>query len=101
MNNIKIKLTEAIKENGQFFMLNEPLNDELIYQIIYDTYFKDLTVDDIKEFVNITISDSSTHPLQYRSKLASFNLKLIMNFSMNDRFDKLNDVINNNVNTIV
>jgi len=95
MENIKKKLSEAIKENGQFFILNEPLNNELIYQIIFDTYFKDLTVEDIKEFVNINSSETSLYSLKSRSKLASFNIKLIMNFSMNDRIDLLNSSTSN------
>lgn len=95
MQNIKKKLSEAIKENGQFFILNEPLNNELIYQIIFDTYFKDLTVEDIKEFVNISSSETSLYSLTSRSKMASFNIKLIMNFSMNDRIDLLNSSTSN------
>ena len=95
MENIKKKLSEAIKENGQFFMLNEPLDNELIYQIIFDTYFKDLTVEDIKEFVDINTSETSLYSLTSRSKVASFNLKLIMNFSVNDRFGKLKDSLLN------
>lgn len=80
-------------ENGEFFFLSEPLNDELIYQIIFDTYFKNLTVEDIKEFVNITYAGAQDSPND-RTKLASFNLKLIMNFTEQNRFDKLNDVLN-------
>ena len=95
MENIKKKLSEAIKENGQFFILNEPLDNELIYQIIFDTYFKDLTVDDIKEFVDITSSENSLYPLTSRNKMASFNIKLIMNFYMNDRIDLLNSSTSN------
>lgn len=94
MENIKRKLIEAIGDNGrEYFFLSEPLNDELIYQIIFDTYFKNLTVEDIKEFVNITYAGAQGSPND-RAKLASFNLKLIMNFTEQDRVNKLNDVLN-------
>lgn len=94
MENIKRKLIEAIRDNGrEYFFLSEPLNDELIYQIIFDTYFKNLTVEDIKEFVNITYAGAQGSPND-RTKLASFNLKLIMNFTEQDRVNKLNDVLN-------
>ncbi len=93
MENIKKKLSEAIKRDGEFYLLNEELNDELLYQLVYDNYFKNLTVEDIKEFV--TISSDSTHDVRVRTKTASFNIKLIINFSVDDRIDLLNSYISN------
>jgi len=92
MDNIKTKLTEAIKKDGEYFFINEPLNDELIYQIIFDNYFKNLSVDDIKEFVNISYPTENFR-FNMDTRIASFNLKLIMNFTMEDRFNKLKAVL--------
>ena len=88
METNKKKLREAIREYGQFFILNEPLNDELIYQIIFDTYFKDLTVEDIKEIVDI--KPARNYPVDRKNKTAYVNLKLTVDFSMSERFEKLN-----------
>lgn len=93
MENIKRKLIGSIRANGEYFFMNEPLNDELIYQIIFDTYFKDLTVEDIKEFVNISYP-SKDFRFNIDTRVASFNLKLIANFTFEDRMNKLNDSLN-------
>ena len=88
MESIKKNLREAIKEYGQFFVLNEPLNDELIYQIIFDTYFKDLTDEDIKEIVEI--KPPKNYPVECREKTAYVNLKLTIDFYISERSEKLN-----------
>lgn len=88
MENIKKKLSDAINQHGQFFMLNKPLNDEIIYQIIFDTYFKNLTVDDMKDIVNISYPTGPSR-FDMDTRIASIYIKLIMHFTEDQRFDKL------------
>lgn len=86
---IKSELLNAIERGGSsFVMLDEPLNDELIYRKIFDTYFKNITLEEVKEFVNIS-NVSLVQGDNSRNKKASFNLKLIIDFSIEDRINLL------------
>ena len=93
MDNINEKLQIAIRRSSiKFFYLDHELDDKLIYHTIFDTYFKNLTVEDIKEFVNISlgISDLDEHG---ETKTASFALKMILHFTKSKRIEILNDFI--------
>lgn len=91
---IKSKLVEAIKLNGpEYLHLHGPLNEEVIYQTIYDRYFKNITIDDIRELVDISSPDTSNYHLSSRTLKASFNLKLITHFTIEDTMNLLDQEI--------
>jgi hypothetical protein len=92
---LKIKLGDAIKEHEKYFILNEPLNDELIYQTIYEIYFKNITLEDIRGIVNISFTDSSNANYHHndRAKTASIKLDLKTHFSINDRIEMLDNLL--------
>ena len=93
MDNIKENLEKAINQiDVRYFHLHNELNNELIYQTIYDNYFKNLTVEDIKSFVNISYS-TVEDDRRCETRTASIYLKMILHFTKSKRIEILNDFI--------
>ncbi len=86
---LKDTYLKALSGDKQFYCLNQELNDEILYQFIFDNIIKNITLEDMKQLVSIT-----PVPCTHRKVTAAFNIKFIGDFSLNTRMNILEDDLN-------